>query len=265
MSPDREGAAVNILSAVLSGSLVGFLLGLIGGGGSIVAVPLLLYVVGAVDPRLSDAHVAIGTSAVAVAVNALLNLMPHAFAGHVRWRRALGFALAGVAGALLGSTLGKLVNAQRLLLLFALLMVAIAVLLQRPLPQRQVVTGTARQWPVLAGTGVAAGALSGFFGIGGGFLVVPSLRLAGRMSMIEAIGSSLVAVSAFALTTAINYAVSDWVLWAVAGQFILGGLVGGYLGARLADQLSHRRDLLTRVFGAALVGVAAYMIVRSVK
>jgi len=92
--------------AVLSGSVVGFSLGLIGGGGSILAVPLLLYLVGVRDP-----HVAIGTSALAVSVNALANLLPHAHAGHVRWAGAALFAAIGAGGAMLGSSLGKSLDA----------------------------------------------------------------------------------------------------------------------------------------------------------
>src|SRR5687767_15983561 len=97
-----------------SGSLVGFTLGLVGGGGSILAVPLLVYVVGVTNP-----HVAIGTSAVAVAANAAANLANHARAENVKWRCALVFAVAGVAGAFLGSSLGKTVDGQKLLALFA--------------------------------------------------------------------------------------------------------------------------------------------------
>jgi uncharacterized membrane protein YfcA len=96
--------------AVLSGGAVGFSLGLIGGGGSILAVPLLLYVVGITDP-----HVAIGTSALAVAANAFANLLGHWRAGNVKWACAANFALAGIVGAAMGSTLGKLIDGQQLL------------------------------------------------------------------------------------------------------------------------------------------------------
>ena len=108
------------LLAILSGWLVGFSLGLIGGGGSILAVPLLLYVVG-----VSDAHIAIGTSTLAVAVNAFANLAHHARAGTVKWPCAIVFAAAGVTGALLGSSLGKAVAGDKLLLLFAILMIVV--------------------------------------------------------------------------------------------------------------------------------------------
>jgi uncharacterized protein len=113
--------------AVLSGGAVGFSLGLIGGGGSILAVPLLLYVVG-----IGDAHVAIGTSALAVAANAFANLLSHWRAGNVKWSCAATFAVAGVLGAAIGSTLGKLVDGQQLLFLFALAMIAVGAAMLRP-------------------------------------------------------------------------------------------------------------------------------------
>jgi uncharacterized protein len=109
---------------VASGALVGFSLGLIGGGGSILAVPLMVYVVG-----VGDAHVAIGTSAIAVAANAAINLWNHARGGTVRWSCALPFAAAGIAGALVGTIFGKLLDGRKLLELFALLMLVIAVLM----------------------------------------------------------------------------------------------------------------------------------------
>ena len=113
-------------AAIGSGVIVGFTLGLVGGGGSILAVPLLLYVVGMPDP-----HQAIGTSALAVAVNAFANLIPHARARHVRWQPALIFAACGLVGAFAGSSIGKVVDGHRLLILFALLMLVIAVMMLR--------------------------------------------------------------------------------------------------------------------------------------
>ena len=107
-----------------SGALVGFSLGLVGGGGSILAVPLMVYVVGVPEP-----HVAIGTSAIAVAANAAINLSNHARGGTVVWSCALIFAAAGIAGAFGGSILGKMVDGQKLLALFALVMMVIALLM----------------------------------------------------------------------------------------------------------------------------------------
>ena len=112
-------------------------------------------------------------------------------------------------------------------------------------------------------SGLAAGALSGFFGIGGGFLIVPALMLATGMPILYAVGSSLVAVTAFGLTTAANYAVSGLVDWTLAGLFILGGVLGGLLGARSAKTLAGRKGALNTVFAALIFAVAIYMLIRS--
>jgi uncharacterized membrane protein YfcA len=247
--------------ALGSGGLVGFTLGLIGGGGSILAVPLLLYVVGVPDP-----HRAIGTSAFAVAVNAALNLIPHARARNIRWPEALIFALFGVAGAYVGSSLGKAFDGKQLLTLFALLMLVIAALMQRPrkmvadVPAPLNAAAVAR----LAVVGLATGATAGFFGIGGGFLIVPGLILASGMATLQAIGSSLVAVGAFGLTTAVNYAASGLVDWPVALLFIAGGTIGGWAGAGLCRRLARGRQTLNRVFGAVVALTALFMLAHSV-
>jgi uncharacterized membrane protein YfcA len=243
-----------------SGVIVGFTLGLVGGGGSILAVPLLLYVVGMPDP-----HQAIGTSALAVAVNAFANLIPHARARHVRWQPALIFAACGLVGAFAGSSIGKVVDGHRLLILFALLMLVIAVMMLRgrkATGDGSVVERRLNPWR-LGIIGLATGTLSGFYGIGGGFLVVPGLILGTGMPTIAAIGSSLVAVGAFGMTTALNYAVSGMVQWPTALLFIAGGIGGGWAGARLAKRLSAQRQTLTRLLGGMLVVVAVYMLYRS--
>jgi hypothetical protein len=240
-----------------SGALVGFSLGLIGGGGSILAVPLMVYVVGVSDP-----HVAIGTSAVAVAVNAAINLSNHARGGTVRWWCALTFAAAGIIGAFIGAIFGKILDGQRLLALFALLMLVIAVLMLKT-RSRIGLPDVRMNWdnmPAIVGLGLATGTLSGFFGIGGGFLIVPALMLATGMSMINAVSSSLVAVTAFGLTTAASYAWSGLISWELAGLFIAGGLVGGLIGTGSAQRLSARRGALNIVFAAVIIAVALYML-----
>jgi uncharacterized membrane protein YfcA len=246
--------------ALLSGSLVGFSLGLIGGGGSILAVPLLLYVVGIGDP-----HVAIGTSALAVAVNAFVNLLGHWRAGTVKWPCASVFAAAGIAGAALGSSLGKIVDGQQLLALFSLAMIAVAIAMLRPRASAgdPDVRLSPRVVLKLLAVGLSAGAISGFFGIGGGFLIVPGIMLGSGMPILNAIGSSLLSVGVFGLTTAANYALSGLVAWAIAAKFILGGALGGWLGTRLALKLSASRTVLTRIFAAAIVAVALYMLART--
>jgi uncharacterized membrane protein YfcA len=243
-----------------SGALVGFSLGLVGGGGSILAVPLMVYVVGVPEP-----HVAIGTSAIAVAANAAVNLSNHARSGTVVWSCALTFAAAGIAGALAGSILGKMMDGQKLLALFALLMLVIAVLMLKTrsrigLPDVQM---TLANTPAILGLGLATGTLSGFFGIGGGFLIVPALMLATGMPIMNAISSSLVAVTAFGLTTAASYAWSGLISWGIAGLFVAGGIAGGLIGTRSARQLSARRGALNMVFAAIIIAVALYMLARN--
>lgn len=250
----------NIGPALASGGLVGFSLGLVGGGGSILATPLLLYVVGVTQP-----HIAIGTSALAVSVNAFANLIGHARSGNVRWRCAIVFAGVGTLGALAGSTLGKLVDGQRLLFLFGLLMIVVGVMMLRPRKANGSAERPAdlRTCLVTAAVAFAAGSASGFFGIGGGFLIVPALILATGMPTINAIGSSLLAVGSFGLATAINYAASGLVDWPIAFEFIAGGILGGILGMMLANRLSAGKNTLNRIFAALIFVVAAYVLYRS--
>ena len=255
---------VTAILSILSGSLVGLSLGLIGGGGSILAVPLMAYVVG-LPP-----HTAIGTSAVAVAASALANLGGHARARTVKWPCALVFAVSGVAGAAIGAQIGKRVDGQALLAAFGVLMVAIAALMLRPRRAghdplvRLTGASAARLLPPLAGTGVAVGALSGFFGIGGGFLIVPGLISATAMPLLNAIGSSLVSVSAFGATTAAFYAASGLIAWRIAGLFILGGLAGGYAGIGAAKALAGRKRTLAILFSAVVALVGLYVAARGI-
>jgi uncharacterized protein len=257
MSPSSTQA----LLSVLSGTFVGFSLGLVGGGGSILAVPLLVYVV-----RVGEPHIAIGTSAVAVAGNAAVNLWHHARGGKVVWGCASVFAVAGILGAFFGSTIGKMVDGQKLLAGFAVLMMVIAAIMvwghaKTKHGDAHLNSQTALRLAVI---GLAAGFLSGFFGIGGGFLIVPGLMLATGMSILNAIASSLLAVTAFGATTAANYAISGAVDWLIAALFLVGGAFGGFAGSRLAHALAGRRGVLNLTFAALIFLVAIYMLVRSV-
>lgn len=250
---------VQALLGVFSGALVGFSLGLVGGGGSILAVPLMVYLVGVPQP-----HVAIGTSALAVAANAAIGLVNHARAGHVKWRCGALFAIVGVVGAAAGSTVGKAFDGERLLFLFALVMIAVGMLMLRR--KNSTWNADVRLGRDNAGRltayGLASGVFSGFFGIGGGFLIVPGLIAATGMSMIHAVATSLMAVTAFGLTTSINYAVSGLVDWALAAVFVLGGVIGSFAGTASARRLSAKGRLST-IFAALIFIVAAYMLWRS--
>ncbi|WP_374147955.1 sulfite exporter TauE/SafE family protein [Sphingomonas sp. 28-63-12] len=243
----------------LSGVLVGFTLGLVGGGGSILAVPLMVYLVGVASP-----HVAIGTSALAVAVNAATGLISHARAGTVKWRCGAMFAAAGILGALAGSTVGKAIDGHKLLFLFAIVMIVVGVVMLRGRnDQGDADVVCAREnAPKVLGFGLGTGVFSGFFGIGGGFLIVPGLVAATGMPIINAVGTSLVAVTAFGLTTAANYAWSGLIDWPLAGVFIAGGIAGGVGGTLLSKRLSGN-GTLTTVFAGLIFVVAAYMLWKS--
>ena len=251
----------HILITLLSGGVIGFILGLVGGGGSILAVPLLVYAVGMKSP-----HMAIGTAAVAVALNALVGLIGHARAGNVRWQCALSFALAGSAGAALGAEAGKAVDGESLLGLFGGLMVVVALLMLRgrsaaenPLvrmTRENAKSMLSRILPI----GFATGLLAGFFGIGGGFLIVPGLVFATAMPLSLAIGSSLVAVTALGLTTAGSYALSGLVDWMVVGWMGAGGVAGSLIGRAAGLRLAAHKRALEVGFAGLVAGVGLWVI-----
>ncbi|MCY1648340.1 sulfite exporter TauE/SafE family protein [Caulobacter sp. SL161] len=247
---------LTIIAVLASGALVGALLGVFGGGGSVLATPLLLYVVGVDDP-----HLAIGTSAAAVSVNAAASLVGHWRGGRVKWPCASVFAGAGLIGSLLGSSIAKLVDGQKLLLFFAFAMAAIAISMMRK-PRAEGDPEVQITWPLmrrLAPIGVLTGGAAGFFGIGGGFLIVPGLMAATGMTLANASASSLVSVALFGAATSVNYALSGWVDWRIAGVFILGGAAGGVFGVKAAALLATRALLARRLFASLVLAVAAYV------
>ena len=246
---------VQYVLGALSGVVIGLTLGLVGGGGSILALPLMVYVV-----CVPSAHTAIGTSALTVAVNAALGLFQHARRGNVVWRCGGMFAAAGMAGAFLGSTVGKAVDGEKLLFLFALLMIFVggAMLRRRAGNVDEDVECDRTNAPKVIGFGAGTGLLSGFFGIGGGFLIVPALITSTGMPMFRAVGTSLVAVTAFGLTAAANYAASGYVDWVLAIVLIAGGFIGSFAGTHLAGRLTGSGKLNT-VFVTLVFGVAFYM------
>lgn len=246
---------LQILLSLFSGLIVGFSLGLIGGGGSILAIPLLIYLVGFHHP-----HIAIGTTALAVGVNAYLNLIPHARKRHVVKKDGLLFTAPGIAGVLLGAQLGLITPGNDLLFIFALLMIAIAIYMLR----RKCVDAASETPPLrgglfkILGIGFLVGLSSGYFGIGGGFLIVPGLIYSAGLNIIQAIGTSLMAVGTFGVVTAARYAISGDMNLLISVLFVSGGVAGGWGGALLASRIRRRR--LTQLFAVIIILVAAYMI-----
>jgi len=253
-----------ILAALASGGMIGLILGLIGGGGSILAVPLLVYVVG-----VGSSHAAIGTAAIAVTVNALAALVGHARAGRVKWRCAAVFAATGMIGAAFGAELGKAINGERLLVLFGLLMIGVGLSMLRK--RRRTETpdvrltrdSAATLLPRLVPIGLGVGLSAGFFGIGGGFLIMPGLIFATAMPLSFAIGTSLVVVSALGLTTATSYAISGLVNWPVTVFMIVGGAAGTLAGIGVRQIFARRKGLLEPAFAVVVVAVGVYVVTSS--
>ncbi|HWQ88113.1 sulfite exporter TauE/SafE family protein [Brevundimonas sp.] len=247
-------------AAALSGAIVGLFLAVFGGGGSVLAAPLLLYFVGIADP-----HVAIGTSAAGVALNAMTGLTGHARAGRVKWPCAALFAATGVLGALAGSTLAKQVDGQSLLLFFALAMVLIALsMLRKPRNEGDATVRLDRRLILrLAPIGLGAGFAAGFFGIGGGFLIVPGLMAATGMTLMHAQASSLLSVAVFGASTSANYAVSGLVDWPTVLAMVVGGAAGTAAGLPVARRLGERAALGRRLFAGLIILVAIYVAIRA--
>lgn len=248
--------AAQLALAALSGGVVALFLTVFGGGGSVLAVPLLLYVVGVRDP-----HVAIGVSAAGVSLNALTALAGQARAGRVRWPCALTFALFGATGAWLGSSVAKAIDGERLLLFFAVAMAVVGLAMLRPARQEgsSAVRLSPRLAPRVAASGAGVGAVAGFFGIGGGFLIVPGLMSATGMTLALAQASSLVSVAAFGATTAINYSLSGLMSWPLVAAMTAGGVAGTVVGLPLAKRLGANAALGRRLFAGLIVVVAAYV------
>ena len=234
---------------------IGLSLGLIGGGGSIVAVPILVYVLGV------PAHRAIGMSLAVVGSTALVSALLHHRRRAVAWRTGALFAGSGIASAYLGSKLTRMVSPGALLLAFAgLMLVVAAVLLTRrhAVPaERPHRVRIARS--ILAGLGV--GFLTGFLGVGGGFLIVPALVFFGGLTMRESIGTSLFVIAvncAAGVLGHLSEGDADWKLTLVVACLAVGGALAG-------TALSHRvhHASLRRTFAWFVVVVALFLIVRN--
>ncbi len=248
---------MQIILSIISGILVGFSLGLIGGGGSILAIPLLIYFVGYDHP-----HIVIGTTALAVGINAYLNLIPHTLKKHVDYKVGLEFTIPGVAGVLAGSELGLLTPGNDLLFFFSFLMIGIAIyMLKRKCVDlseiQRKVPGSSRALTVIILTGLTVGFASGYFGIGGGFLIVPGLLFGGGLNILQAVGTSLLAVGTFGVITAARYSLSADVNFLISVLFVSGGVFGGWFGSKLAGKVPKRK--LTQIFAIIVIIVAVYI------
>ena len=233
--------------------LVGISLGLLGGGGSILTVPLLAYVAGL------DAKQAIATSLLVVGVTSAVGAISHARAGRVQWRTGLIFGVAGMAGAYAGGLLARFIPGGVLLIGFAVIMIATAVAMLRG---RKNVSEeeSPRSLPVFKNVleGLVVGLVTGLVGAGGGFLVVPALALLGGLPMPIAVGTSLVVISMKSFAGLAGYLTSVQIDWRLAAAVTTAALVGGLIGARMTARVNP--DVLRKAFGWFVLAMSSVIL-----
>ncbi len=231
-----------IALTVVLAVFVGISLGVLGGGGSILTVPLLAYVAG------MDAKQAIATSLLVVGVTSAVGSISHARAGRVQWRTAALFGATAMAGAYAGGHLARYIPGGVLLIGFALMMIATAVAMLVGRKQIPVAEGS-QTLPVakIILEGLIVGLVTGLVGAGGGFLVVPALVLLDGLPMPIAVGTSLVVIAMKSFAGLGGYLGSVQIDWGVAGMVTAAAVVGGLIGARLTPLIDP--DLLRKGFG----------------
>lgn len=243
--------------ALLGAAVIGLTLGLLGSGGSILTVPILVYVVG--QPEKT----AIAGSLAIVGGIALAGALPWMLKRQVDWRSVFWFGLPGMLGTWLGAVLSHWIPGVAQLFLFALVMLMAAVMMGRPAPVLADAEHRprARTWVIIDGLGV--GLLTGLVGVGGGFLILPALVLLGGLGMHRAVGTSLCiialnAFSGFARHVSASDATGLVLDWHLIGMFTAVGALGSLVGQQLAGRLPQQR--LRKVFSVFLVLMGVFII-----
>lgn len=246
------------LLALPFGLAIGLSLGLVGGGGSILAVPVLVYVVG------EQVKQATTESLLIVGATALVAGLAQAREGRVRWRVALGFGAGGAAGALAGTALNRLASPRSILFAFALVMLAAAYAMLRRRGEGRGRETDARGralWLRVLPAGAGVGVLTGFFGVGGGFVIVPSLVLLLGLAMPVAVGTSLVVIGLTSASALAAHLAGGGIDWVVAAVFTAAAVAGALAGSRLGSRLSSAR--LTQLFAVLIVAVALFLLAKN--
>lgn len=245
-----------ILSLALS-LLIGVSLGLLGGGGSILTTPILIYALGV------ETKPAIATSLIVVGVTSLAAVVQHARAGNVVWKTGLVFGAAGMAGAYLGGYAAAWVPETILLGLFGLMMLATAFAMFRgrkdPGPQAE--HGDHPLWKIVA-EGIVVGVVTGLVGAGGGFLVVPALALMGGLPMKKAVGTSLLVIALKSFAGYAGHAAHVEIDLQLAAIVSTAAVAGSFLGSVLANVVPP--DLLRRGFAGFVLVMAVFVLVQQV-
>lgn len=236
---------------------VGVALGLLGGGGSILTVPLLAYVAG------MDAKQAIATSLLVVGVTSAIGAVSHARAGRVQWRTGLIFGAAGMAGAYAGGVLARFIPGTVLLIGFALMMIATAVAMLRGRKDARPTEGTHRlPVPKILAEGLVVGLVTGLVGAGGGFLVVPALALLGGLPMPVAVGTSLIVIAMKSFAGLGGYLSSVQIDWSVALAVTAAAVVGALIGARLTAKVNPAA--LRKAFGWFVLAMSSVILAQEI-
>jgi uncharacterized membrane protein YfcA len=250
-----------ILMNLLLGASIGLSLGLLGSGGSILTVPVLVYIVGLSVPSATV------TSLLVVGANAVFGALTHWRQGTLRLHTGLTFGAAAMLGTIPGVQLNRLLTPNTVLLLFGGLMLLVGASMLRKQntapeapPSRLGKRGGGLRVRLLA-LGLIVGLLTGFFGIGGGFLIVPALTLLAGFAPQEAVGTSLLVISLSSAAGMAGHLRAGGPDWRVAAVFILGGLAGILSGAALNRRLPAMA--LKRIFGVFVIGIGLYLIYRN--
>jgi len=242
--------ALTIVLAVF----VGISLGLLGGGGAILTVPLLAYVAG-MEPKHACAM-----SLLVVGVTSAVGAIAHARAGRVQWRVAVLFGAAAMAGAYGGGRLARFVPGTTLMVAFAVIMVAAAIAMLRG--RKDSARTDARRLPLLeiATLGIAVGTLSGLVGAGGGFLLVPALALLGGLPMPIAVGTSLVVIAMQSFAGLAGHLATEHIDWRLAAMVTGAAVVGAIVGGRLVALVNP--NALRTLFGWFVLLMASVILTR---
>lgn len=251
-----------MILAWIGAALIGLSLGLLGSGGSILTVPVLVYLVGEPD------KLAIAESLAIVGGISLFGAVPYALKQQIDWRSVVLFGIPGVLGTYLGAALSKYISGVVQLLLFAVVMLLAAGMMFRPIKVNPKEQGHAHRSPLKIGLeGLAVGVLTGLVGVGGGFLIIPALVILGGLPMSLAVGTSLLIIAAKSFTGFGKYlhVLGDQgvgVHWNVILLFTAIGIAGSVLGSRLNSRVSN--EGLRRGFAVFLVVMGAYVLSTSV-
>jgi uncharacterized membrane protein YfcA len=239
------------LLAVPFGLAIGILLGLVGAGGSILTVPVLVFVLGEpVKQATTESLLIVGLTALAGALTA-------ARAGRVSWRIGLAFAGVGAVGAVAGTVLNRAVGSTAIMAGFALLLLVAAYAMGRAPANRP--TRIAVPAPRVAAAGAGTGVLTGFFGVGGGFVVVPALTLGLGLPTSLAVGTSLLVIALTSAAALAAHLASGGIDVSLTAGFAVAAIAGAVVGARLHPRVPETR--LRRLFAALLVAVGVAVLV----